>query len=1306
MQWLGSRSSALLGALGIALSLLTFSSSSAQLAPSPIGVQVHFQLPTDGVLPRTYRVTLAAVDPKEPTWIISTFAAGLVCTVTSENHGRFEAVWDGLDDNAMPVPPGTYALKGIYMPARIWPIDGLSHSIVPKLAAMAASWGQSPAQDALPSKMDGDPVGEPLADVDVAANGIGSVYFSYLENGSNYFLTDFNRPIGYNQIITGYSSGVFAGGGSTCTDGHTIWSFSTDGGPKFIGRADGRPFGSQNANRHGVYLPEGWVTALAAWPNPQTGRTVVFAAERGEIISSKSGDYFESASEPINEVVALDGEDAHLLATWKTGPPLALAARADRLFVLESTTHGSAVLSLPLTPGWAQARLSPLFSVPPFIHPFDLEADHRGRIYLSDSAANHVYQLDSQGRLLRTYGRLNAPIEGRYDPNSFMSPRKLACWTDATGQDRLLVVENSGPNRLSEWSGDHGNLLRQWVTPQTKSNDGYAVDPRHPDRIYLPGHEGSLVRWRVNYTTGQWTPEAVWSHLVDPNDSPSGLFGGHLLQGLASPRLIYHANNAYLVFNRGYAVFRLEGERFRPCAAILHQSTDSVDHTYLWRDLNGDGRVQLSEYLPFPITLPPGTNRYFGETFADDLSLIFMGQGTDAIWQLSPTAFDRLGNPLYAPAWKKIITDPTFVARKAGLASATHGGNEVADNFDSDWAMVAPSPSGDIYVSARSGPNFSSNVGAQYKLSRYVPDGRGGYSQRWRVGRIALQGDARPGEVYGPIHVSPPLNGLIAVIDNNRAGVVLYTEDGLYVDTLFPDARIVSHDQMGAYWQPGEFFAGFDYLNRDNGKIYLALGKLTPELYEAQGWSATENPVKPLTSLDPTVSLEAAQIASPPEVALMIRGGAAAARVARFYPATGGPPALDGSLRGWEHDDPVRFAASATQTVEARCAYDPAHLYLRWHVRLGHEFKPHPLLLPQHVFAHDQGNDTVSLYLQGDPHAPLGSHFSGGRPGDVRFVCGLFRDQGQTPVVLGMYPTWSAPGGSPQTYATPVGSVSFANVAIVPGVSAGSQVDADHRGFVLAVAIPRAAIPGLAVLNGWRTEGNFDANLSGLDRFWWSNADGSASRETFDEPTEARFDPGSWSPVQCVPIDHLPLPSWMAIGPFGFAGIDQHDLLAGRDQIVRTLLRAQNPPDTLRDLSATYQGALTRTRVAQRTLSWKAIEASGDSLDIAQALGWNGYNDEGTFYLLTHLYSPRPAHVYLHLALGDGAVYITGQLNGRPLPENSKDNLPDEAQPLALQAGWNELLLRRTVIWGEMNYGVTLTGDPAVLWQLRFRAAP
>ena len=1296
------------------ISLLILASSWAWATPqasvgNTVGVAVHYRLPTDGPLPKTYRVTLAAADPKDANWIISTFASGVVRTVTEENQGKFTETWDGLDDNYMPVPPGTYAIKGIYMSAETWSIDGQSHTIIPKLASVGGSWGQSPSQDALPNKIEGDPVGSPFRCVDVAPNGMGVAYFQYLENGTNAFLIDFTKPIGYDQLLKGYASGGWAGGFSACTDGRQAWILCNVG-KQFILHADGTPFGHQKATYfYNVYFPEGWATGLTAWPDPQLGHSVVFVSERGKNLppqpGSKDGYAEESETERINQVIALDGNDASLLTTWKVDHPLSVKARGGKLYVLHGSNGTFEVLSLPLDGNWKQAQFSLLFIVPKGIIPFDVEVDSHGRFYLSDSTANHVYQFDVQGKQLRTYGNLDVQKEGHYDPQTFMAPEKLACWTDAQGKDRLLVVEQGGPNRLSEWSGDEGALIRQWVIPQPNANDGYAVDPRHPDEIYLCGQLNTLVRWKVDYATGQWKPNAVWSNVGAPHGGQGG-FGGKLLMSFANPRLFYRGDEAYLAFANGYAIYHFEGDRCRPCAAILHQKIDKKEHYYLWRDVNGDGQVQDNEYLPFETVPPPGTLRYFGETWFDDLSLVAIGGGTSDIWRLAPPSFDSRGTPLFDPlGWKKVLTDDVFVAKKAGTATATRGGNEAASNgYDCAWADVSAGHDGDIYVNARFGPSFSANCGAQFKLSRYVPDGKGGYVQRWRVGRMAIQGNARSGEACGSIFPGSPINGLIGIVDSCRAGLEIYTEDGLYVDTLFPDARIMTHDAMGAYWQPGEYFSGYYYINRDNGKIYLALGKVMPKIYEVKGWSSSVNPVKTLALLDKEVTMAANQIALPPEIALQVRGGAAAARVARFYPAPGGGPALDGTMNGWEACDPVQFSSGADQKIEARCYYDPDHLYIRWHARLGHKFEAKPFESVQHLFAHDRGNDTLGLFLQSNPNAKPGSTQPGGRPGDVRFVFGLFQDGAVLkPAVLGMYPTWTGGGAAPVTYTTPVGKASFAHVGLVPGVAVGYKIDADGKGFVLTAALPRSAIPGAPELNGWRTTGNFDANLGGVDRFWWSNVDGSASRETFDEPTEARLYPGCWSPVQFMSIDTLPIHSWMAIGPFGFPEIGKLDVRKDRAQIIKTLCGSVFPPDSRRDLTATYDGDNTRTRIAQRKLAWKNVELSVDLVDLRKSLNWAGFNDEGTCYLVTHIYTPQAAELMLQLSEPHGQSFIGGQLNGNPLPQVTEKGAIhlDASKPLSLQAGWNELLIRRDVIWGEMNLGATLMAEPAVLWKLK-----
>ena len=145
--------------------------------------------------------------------------------------------------------------------------------------------------------------------------------------------------------------------------------------------------------------------------------------------------------------------------------------------------------SIELESGLPHGQWSQLFDLPRKLNAFDLKIDSHGRLYVSDPSANHVYQFHSSGKILLTYGRHDSQTPGQYDEQTFMSPSKLATWTDRDGNDRLLIVEAAGPNRASEWSGD-GKLLREFLSLQTHANDGYAVDTDHVDQLYILGHKG------------------------------------------------------------------------------------------------------------------------------------------------------------------------------------------------------------------------------------------------------------------------------------------------------------------------------------------------------------------------------------------------------------------------------------------------------------------------------------------------------------------------------------------------------------------------------------------------------------------------------------------------------------------------------------------------------------------------------------------------------------------------------------------------------------------------------------------------
>jgi hypothetical protein len=1151
---------------------------------SPAGATISYQLPVVGPGPTNWRVTLAVVDPANPDWIISQFANGVVRTATAENQGKFTETWDGLDDNFMPVPPGRYAVKGIYMPATRWQVDGEFHSITPRFVTGASSWMPSPDQWDKREPFGGDPVGQPLGAVAVGPKGIGVFYYVYLENGLNCPLIDLNKPTGYEQFVRAFNSGGAAGGEAVATDGESVWAYSTDGGPKFVYRADQKPFGANaGANRKNVYQPDGWVTALSAWRDP---------------------------------------------------------------------------------------------------------------------AANKVFQLDRAGKLLLTYGHLDVQKPESYDPLTLMSPAKLATWVDHNGNDRLIIVEQAGPNRAAEWSAD-GKLLRDFLSLQTRANDGYAIDPQDPQHIYIAGHRGWLTRFKVDLQERTWTVDAVWPEVgTDP-----------LAPGLDHPQFIRVNGREYLACGKSNTIYRHEGDRWILSAAIIRERHASKTDYFLWNDVRGDGHVREADYQKNPLTLPGNVIRYHGNQWLDDLSLVAINQGGRDVWRLAPEEFDSHGNPIFKE-WKRLLTDPIFEARAAGTADATHGGNELAEVFSSDWAMVDGSMNEGFYVNARGGPNFSANEGSQVKISRYVPDEKGGYRLKWRTGREAMQRLAQPGEIYGAMHLRRPINGLLSVIDQSRCGVLLFTEDGLYVDTVFLDGRRFSPAVAGVYPLPGEFFAGSIVPNQQTGKIYFAMGKYTPMLYEAEGWSLKDNPVKPLATVQKTVEISAAAIAKPPEIALSVRGGAGAAHVARFAPALGGV-ALDGSLAGWESCEPVIFSADKEHTVEVRCLYDPDHLYLRWHARLGAAFSPKALQPADRIFTHDRLADTLSFYFQSDLEAkPNGP--SEARPGDVRIVFGIFDDNGKTiPVALGMYPRYTGQAKpSPLTYATPTGKASFEHVGLLTDSKLGYRVDDDGNGFVIAAALARSEIPVVAPFKGdTNTMANFSGTFAGHNRFWWANRDGSASRESYDEPTEARLYPGSWAPAQFQGLDDgVVIRNWLVCGPFGGPGAEQfrpdpRDKM--KDAIRAFCDSAHYPPDDGKvDLAAVYKGDDLRGYWhAPAQIRWKPESIA--ELDTRVILGPSAQ----TWYGATWIYAPQDTELEFRFQLHP-QTFLRFFLNGK-LVQSGEVNaakgqrVPVAQKSLTLVKGWNQIMFHGYCVgYPPFRAGLVLTGPPEKLWPLKITATP
>ena len=332
---------------------------------------------------------------------------------------------------------------------------------------------------------------------------------------------------------------------------------------------------------------------------------------------------------------------------------------------------------------------------------------------------------------------------------------------------------------------------------------------------------------------------------------------------------------------------------------------------------------------------------------------------------------------------------------------------------------------------------------------------------------------------------------------------------------------------------------------------------------------------------------------------------------------------------------------------------------------------------------------------------------------------GVYKDGATVkPVALGMYavaPTGVTP--RPVRYKTPVNTVELGHVALIETARLNWKADHDNKGFVLVAAIPRTSVSPIPELHGGlRTMVNFEATFAGHNKFWWSNADGSASRDTYDEPSEANLYPRSWSPAEFVGLDHgIAVRSWQLCGPFGGPGFeklttDPNGLMPGtrRDwkEVTRELCEAAAyPPDRLVDLSSSFTGEQIHGYWDKLTeVRWRSATIEPQDVRVVGGMGGQVY------YGATWIHVPDD----MVLELGFQGHLMTPFrwfVNGRRIDVKLKE-IPDTdrmegIRAVRLKAGWNEVRFRGFCYgYPPFRAGLVISGSEAMLWRVRLSDHP
>ena len=488
----------------------------------------------------------------------------------------------------------------------------------------------------------------------------------------------------------------------------------------------------------------------------------------------------------LNELLVVDAAAGKVLSTIPADDPRGLAVDGDgRLLVLS----GQRLLREPM-PG-AEPPASP--AAPDVVIAAGLEdpqavtTDAAGLIYVSDRGSSHqVKVFRPDGKSVKTIGHPRAPKAGTYDPLHMNNPNGITI----DENHHLWVAETDfQPKRVSVWTLD-GQLLKALYGPSQYGGGG-TLDPKDRTRFYYDGME-----FKLDWQKGV-------DQLVDvfcrPGPEDLKLPDGYGASG--NPETPIYANGRQYMTNAftsnptngaGIALLWMMKDSVAVPVAAMGRANDwsifkgdafkpfwptGIDlkgdywrnqALFAWSDLNGDGQIQPDE-VQF---IKAGAG---GMTVMPDLSFV-ASRANDSAVRFAPTRFTPKGAPVY-----DLKTGDTLVPGAQGPTSS--GGDQVLTHPDG-WTILTVAPK----------PFAPESLGGALKGKAVWS-----YPSLWPGLHASHESPApdRPGELIGTTRLIGGFfrprggeGGPLWAINGNMGCMYVFTEDGLFVATLFKDQRI------------------------------------------------------------------------------------------------------------------------------------------------------------------------------------------------------------------------------------------------------------------------------------------------------------------------------------------------------------------------------------------------------------------------------------------------------------------------------------------------------------------------------------
>ncbi|MFO0825118.1 MAG: hypothetical protein U0792_18685 [Gemmataceae bacterium] len=567
----------------------------------------------------------------------------------------------------------------------------------------------------------------------------------------------------------------------------------------------------------------------------------------------------------------------------------------------------------------------------------------------------------------------------------------------------------------------------------------------------------------------------------------------------------------YVLQSNGFPILFQAGDdsEYKPILAIgsyeinkcFPQVKDEPKALFLWTDLNGDARPQPDEFQRLPGTT---YRAELGVGYPAPRDLTFYVEGIE----LKPARFTAAGAPVYDVAKAKRLPVPQHYVRVGDHMMAGMGGTF---NSPRDGVYAA----GHHLFTNRDGKplaKYRSNWPGVHASWSSTPGYKPGQTGR-SVGELHYAGVIRTnGEI-----------GHVVAMQGNYGQSFVWSEDGLFVTTLFKDTRQNpkgwgAKEEVGADWTDitlmGEPFGGM-WCRQDDGKVRYLFGRNGCQVVRVEGLDAVKRFDAGTVELKgPATGGGAALKADAPE------------KVLRVPDLTGRFPAFqaDGDAAEWK-DIPRREIKVGDDTV-ARVAVAHTRTHL-WVLAEVEDASPWVNAGADQKLAFKTGDALdISLGTDRDPrlpghltHVPKGDYpkpkadRTAAGVGDVRVLIAP-GPKGKPPVITAYRPIKpEAKADEAFTFESPVKKHMFQSVATLGDVRVGSKPT--KTGYIVEVRLPcdridlRDCGPGLRLRGDIGLLWGNEAGLATERRAYLFNR-GPAAAVVSDTPTEAELHPAEW----------------------------------------------------------------------------------------------------------------------------------------------------------------------------------------------------